>query len=233
MTLTIIIRIRAEQISKDLCIFGSITRPHIPHIIAQRVGDEVVLGAFQRIVRDVRRLGVGILRGVEILRWQEAHVFAPEHAAESSGVTAGLEGLAVHGAFKDSAVFHHDGELAVVETQLGLRSLVRALVDEEGTYAVVDVGATTDDDPVIYNTYFAVDIELFLDKILLFLLGVAFPVQIGGLFSTEHGAFGDCVFAFWLSVFLARVVTLCFEFLFLVHDSFLLFLLTMILVATA
>jgi hypothetical protein len=70
------------------------------------------------------------------LRVQETEVFAPEHAAEGGGVVAGGVGFAVHHGGEGRCVFHYDGELAVVETQLG---------------PVVDVAASADGNAVVDN----------------------------------------------------------------------------------
>lgn len=61
-------------------------------------------------------------------------MFAPEHAAEGGGVLAGGVGLAVHHGGEGSSVFHDDGELTVVEAQLG---------------SVIDVAASADSDAIV------------------------------------------------------------------------------------
>ena len=120
--LTIIIRIRPKKMPKNIRIHRRIPSPHIPHLIAQRIGHELVLRTLHHIIRThVRRLRIGIFGRVQFLGGEEAEVFAPEEAAEGGGVVAGFVGCAVHGAVDEVLVFHDDGEFAVVDAELGLR----------------------------------------------------------------------------------------------------------------
>lgn len=136
--LDIIVRIRMEQMPEHLGISRGLTRPHLPKLIAHRVRDEfVVLVAVHPVVIAVAgRLGIDVVSGVEGLGGEETEVLAPEHAAESGGVVACGVGLAVHEGLQGQGVFHDDGELGVVEAELG---------------AVVDVAAAADDDAVVYD----------------------------------------------------------------------------------
>ena len=115
-----IIRIRAKQHAEHLRVRRRARRPHVPDSVRQWIRDQVELGALAHVIGHVGRLRVGVLGGIHVLRGEEAHVLAPEHAAQRGGVMPGLEGLPVHGAFEGVVVFHHDGELGVVDAELGL-----------------------------------------------------------------------------------------------------------------
>ena len=96
--LDVVVRVRVEQVAEDLCVGRRTRRPHVPELVVQRVADHrvILVAAFPHVVAVARRLGVGVVVGIEGLGVQEAHVLAPEHAAEGRGVLAGGVGFAVH-----------------------------------------------------------------------------------------------------------------------------------------
>ena len=138
--LTMIIRIRPEEMSEDFGVFACVDSPSLPNFIAERISDELVLGSLHHVVgTHVRRLGVRVVLGVNVLRGQKAKMFPPEEPPEGSGVISGLKLLSVHCAIQCSRVFHDDRKLTVVDAQLGLPQSVCVLDDVGTTYAVVDV----------------------------------------------------------------------------------------------
>lgn len=135
-----IIRIRAEEMSEEVGVFGCIAGPPLPHLIAERISDELILRSFHHVVgTDVGRLGVRVLLGVHALRGQKTKVFPPEEATKGRGVMSGLEGLSVHGAVERVSVFHYNRELTVVDAELGLFRSAFVRHPQELTYAVVNI----------------------------------------------------------------------------------------------
>ena len=86
-------------------------------------------------------------------------------------MAARFEGLTVHGAGNEIVVFHHNGQLRVVEPELR---------------AVVDVAASTDGDTVVDDADFAMNIQLLLDEVLFLALQVASPLLLGDFPTVEH-----------------------------------------------
>lgn len=68
------------------------------------------------------------------------------------------------------------------------------------TYSIIDIGATTYHDPVVYNENLPMNIELFLDIVLLLLFWLAFPRLLGDFASVQHGILGDGIGTVALSV---------------------------------
>jgi len=134
--LDVVVRVRVEQVTEDFGVGGGARGPHFPELVVEGVADHgvVLVAAFPDVVAVAWGLGVGVFGGVEGLRVEETHVFAPEHAAEGGGVVAGGIRLAVHHGGEWCCVFHYDGELTVVEAQLR---------------SVVDVAASADGDAVV------------------------------------------------------------------------------------
>lgn len=105
--------------AEEISVAGCVASPHVPDFITQRIGDELVFRTFHDIIgADVGRLSVGIIGCVEFLSGEKSEVFTPEEAAERGGVVAGFKGFAVHCAVDEVAVFHYDGEFAVVDAHL-------------------------------------------------------------------------------------------------------------------
>jgi hypothetical protein len=69
----VIIWVRAEEHPIYFRIRCGLLCPCLPQVIVQGICDEVVLRAFKNLIQtDVRWLGIGVLRGVVVLRWKEA-----------------------------------------------------------------------------------------------------------------------------------------------------------------
>lgn len=59
--LTVIIRIRAEEMPKQLRIPRRVTGPHIPDLVAQRIGYEFILRPFHDVIRaHIWRLSIWV-----------------------------------------------------------------------------------------------------------------------------------------------------------------------------
>ena len=120
--LTVVIRIRAEEMSEQLGIPRCVAGPHVPDLVAQGVGYEFVFRPFHDVVRaHIWRLSIGIFGRVELLRGEKAEMLTPEQATERGRVVSCFVRLAIHGAVEEVLIFHDDGEFTVVNTKLGLR----------------------------------------------------------------------------------------------------------------
>ncbi len=114
-----VIRVCAEEVTEEFGVGRRVAGPHVPHSIAQGIGNEFVFRSFHDVVgTNVGRLCVRIVRGVKFLRGEQAEMFAPEHSTEGGGVVTCFVGLTVHGAVQVVLIFHDDRKLAVVETHL-------------------------------------------------------------------------------------------------------------------
>ena len=144
--------------SKDLRVSRRLARPRLPQLVAHGIHHEVLLRPLAGVIHaHVRRLGIGIIRRVEVLRGGKAKMLAPEQAAERSSMAARAEGSAIHDRVEEIAVLHDDGEFGVVEPQLG---------------AVVDVRGAAERDAVVDDHHFAVDVQFLLHEVFLFALQV-------------------------------------------------------------
>ncbi len=120
--LTVVIRIRPEEMPEQVCIPRCVTGPHVPNFIAQRIGYEFILWAFHYVVRThVGGLSIGVICGIEFLGREKTEMLTPEKPAEGGRMVSCFIGLAIHGAVEEFLVFHDDGEFAVVDAKLGLR----------------------------------------------------------------------------------------------------------------
>lgn len=165
-----------KQLPKHPRILRRPLGPHIPQVISERIRNKLIMLVLLRIILRWRRLRVGVISRIQLLRGQETEVLAPQVATERSSVATRFVRQAVHGALDDLGVFHHDGDFAVMVPDLR---------------AIVDVGAAADGPAVVDDEEFAVDVELLLDPEVGLLLVVAFPCFRGEAGLAEHGVLGD------------------------------------------
>ena len=119
--LTIIVRIGAEEMSKQVRIPRRVARPHIPDLVTQRIGYEFVFWSLHYVIRThVWRLSIWVFGCVELLGGEKTEMLTPEEPAESGGVVTCFIRLAIHGAVEVVLIFHDDGEFTVMNTELRL-----------------------------------------------------------------------------------------------------------------
>lgn len=118
----VVVRVGVEDVPEGLGVLSGAVAPKLPEVVRERVADKLVVfvAGAPVVVAVLGRLGVRVVGCVELLGWEEAEVFAPEHAAEGCGVVTCLVWLAVHFGFERVGVFHHDCEFGVMEAELGL-----------------------------------------------------------------------------------------------------------------
>jgi len=105
-------------------------------------------------------------------------VLPEELAAEGGGKFAGGIRTAGHSALNGSRVLNDDSNLRVVVTELR---------------PVVQVGGTTNDEPVVCDEHLGVDIELFRDEGVHLRLGTAVPGDLADVCAALHITARDCV----------------------------------------
>jgi hypothetical protein len=73
-----IVRIGAEELSVDIGVDASLVGPRLPEFVVQGVRDEVIFLPLQNLIHaGCRRLGVWMLGGIVILRWEKAEMLPP------------------------------------------------------------------------------------------------------------------------------------------------------------
>jgi len=112
----VVIRIRMEQVTEDIGVSCRLLSPQVPDFIGQRICHKSIpLISLVPVVRtNIRRLGVGVFARIQGLSWQQAQVFAPEHATKSCCVVSSLVFTTVHDRRKCIGVLHDDGKFRIV-----------------------------------------------------------------------------------------------------------------------
>lgn len=112
----VVIRIRMEQVTEDIGVGCRLLSPQVPDVIGQRICHKFIpLISLVPVVRtDIRRLSIGVFARIQGLSWQQAQVFAPEHASKSCGVVSSLVFTTVHHRRKCIGVLHDDSEFRIV-----------------------------------------------------------------------------------------------------------------------
>lgn len=119
--LTVVIRIRAEEMPKQFGIPRRVTRPHIPNLVAQRISYKFIFRPFHDVVRaHIWRLSIWVFRCIELLGRKKAEVLAPEKPTERGCMVPRFKWLAIHGAVQEILIFHNDGEFTVMNAKLRL-----------------------------------------------------------------------------------------------------------------
>lgn len=121
----IVIGVCAEELSVDLGVHASLACPCLPEFIVQWVGDEVILRALENLIHaDSGRLGIRMLGCIIVLCREQAKMLSPQLSTKSRCKARGLIRFSVHCAADEILILNNDGKLAVVVSELGLRTLV-------------------------------------------------------------------------------------------------------------
>lgn len=121
----IVIGVCAEELSVDVGVYASLACPCLPEFIVQWVGDEVILRTLENLIHaDCRRLGIRMLGCIIVLCREQAKMLSPQLSSKGRCKARCLIRFSVHCAVDEILVLDNDGELAVVVSKLGLRTLV-------------------------------------------------------------------------------------------------------------
>lgn len=76
--LDMVVRVGTEKHAIHFGVDSGPVRPHLPHVVAQRIRDEVVLGSLVDMIHaGVDGLAVGVLGDIVVLGGKQAHVLPP------------------------------------------------------------------------------------------------------------------------------------------------------------